>query len=109
MAGGPSTVELVLAAGRVGGFGFLAGGYKSAAALAAQIAAVREADVPFGVNLMVPTSTSSDSAALAAYACAASPGSLRLRPYARAYGITLDPVPVVDTHAYEDKLALPET
>ncbi|WP_211273110.1 nitronate monooxygenase, partial [Streptomyces albus] len=37
MAGGPSTPALVTAAARAGGLGFLAGGYKSAQALAGQI------------------------------------------------------------------------
>ena len=43
MAGGPSTPELVAAAGQAGVFGFLAAGYKSAAAMNAEIAAVRAA------------------------------------------------------------------
>ncbi len=55
MAGGPSTPELVAAAGRAGAFGYLAGGYLTAANLAEQIAAVRRlSDGVFGVNLFVP-------------------------------------------------------
>src|SRR5690349_8816501 len=55
MAGGPSTPELVAAVCAAGGFGFLAGGYKSAAALGAQITATRAlTTAPFGVNLFVP-------------------------------------------------------
>jgi nitronate monooxygenase len=55
MAGGPSTPELVAAAGRVGALGFLAGGYLSAETLAARILRTRElSDAPFGVNLFVP-------------------------------------------------------
>jgi nitronate monooxygenase len=54
MAGGPSTVELVAAATRAGAFAFLAGGYKKAEELAADMAAVRAAGVDrFGVNLFV--------------------------------------------------------
>lgn len=55
MAGGPSTPELVAAVGRAGAFGYLAGGYLSAARLAEQIATVRRlSDTAFGVNLFVP-------------------------------------------------------
>ena len=54
MAGGPTTNELVIAAGRTGSMGFLAGGYKTPQALAEQIAAVRAEGVPFGVNLFAP-------------------------------------------------------
>src|SRR5580704_16118045 len=39
MAGGPSTPALVAAAARAGGFGFLAGGYRNAAALRADMEA----------------------------------------------------------------------
>ncbi|MEU6646506.1 nitronate monooxygenase [Saccharomonospora sp. NPDC046836] len=55
MAGGPSTPELVSAAAHAGAFGFLAGGYLSAAGLAGQIATTRErCGDTFGVNLFVP-------------------------------------------------------
>jgi NAD(P)H-dependent flavin oxidoreductase YrpB (nitropropane dioxygenase family) len=54
MAGGPTTPELVVAAAGAGGLGFLAGGYKSAEALAGQIAVVRRATATFGVNLFAP-------------------------------------------------------
>lgn len=68
MAGGPSTVDLVLAAAAAGVLGFLAGGYKSAAALAADMAAVRGAtDRPFGVNLFVPGRPTAVPDALAGY------------------------------------------
>lgn len=53
MAGGPSTPALVRAAHAAGGFGFLAGGYKTVEDLARQIAEVRDLPV-FGVNLFVP-------------------------------------------------------
>ena len=39
MAGGPSTAELVIAAARAGALGFLAAGYKTPGAMAAEIAA----------------------------------------------------------------------
>src|SRR5579862_782354 len=55
MAGGPSTPELVIAAARAGALGFLAAGYKTAEAMATEIAAVRAATgEPFGVNVFVP-------------------------------------------------------
>jgi nitronate monooxygenase len=38
MAGGPSTADLVIAAARAGALGFLAAGYKTPAAMAAEIA-----------------------------------------------------------------------
>ncbi|MBK1786464.1 nitronate monooxygenase [Prauserella cavernicola] len=55
MAGGPSTPELVAAASHAGAFGFLAGGYLGAAALADQIDKTRElCGDSLGVNLFVP-------------------------------------------------------
>ncbi|MFE3442476.1 nitronate monooxygenase [Nocardia sp. NPDC059180] len=56
MAGGPSTPELTAAVAEAGGFGVLAAGYLTAAALAERIAATRSAtSAPFGVNLFVPS------------------------------------------------------
>ena len=57
MAAGPSTPALAAAVGRAGALGFLAGGYLTADALAAQIAETRALPggaEPFGVNLFVP-------------------------------------------------------
>jgi nitronate monooxygenase len=55
MAGGPTTVELVVASAAAGALGFLAGGYKTAAGMEAEMAAVRAAGVgAFGVNVFVP-------------------------------------------------------
>jgi nitronate monooxygenase len=68
MAGGPSTTELVIAAARAGALGFLAAGYKTAAAMTAEIAAVRAAtSEPFGVNVFVPGAPCADPAALRRY------------------------------------------
>src|SRR6516165_5096293 len=73
MAGGPSTAELVIAAAGAGALGFLAAGYKTPAAMAAEISAVRDATQhPFGVNVFLPGSPYPDSAALDRYL-----GSLR--------------------------------
>jgi len=68
MAGGPSTTELVIAAARAGALGFLAAGYKTPAAMAAEITAVRAATPePFGVNIFVPGTPCPDPAALERY------------------------------------------
>jgi nitronate monooxygenase len=68
MAGGPSTPELVIAATRAGAVGFLAAGYKTPAALLAEVAAVRAATAePFGVNLFMPGAPAADPDALAEY------------------------------------------
>ncbi|MFJ9454790.1 nitronate monooxygenase [Kitasatospora sp. NPDC101447] len=82
MAGGASTPELVAAVNRAGGLGFLAAGYRSAPAMAEQIALVRKSsDRPYGVNLFVP-SPPGDRAAVAAY-------RERLQPEAERWGVTL--------------------
>nr|WP_294566002.1 nitronate monooxygenase [uncultured Arthrobacter sp.] len=74
MAGGPSTPRLAAAVSGAGGLGFLAAGYKTAGALRAEIAAVREAtDAPFGVNLFVPQPSAARPDQLAEYAQALAP------------------------------------
>jgi len=83
MAGGPSTVDLVVASAGAGALGFLAGGYKTGSALADDMAAVRAAGVEtFGVNLFVPGVPTVDPAGLAAYLA-------QLEPDAAALGVTL--------------------
>jgi nitronate monooxygenase len=68
MAGGPTVPALAIAAAQAGALPFLAGGYKSAPALQAEIDAVRAAsDAAFGVNVFVPGSPTGDAAALQAY------------------------------------------
>jgi nitronate monooxygenase len=68
MAGGPSNPALVAAAADAGAIGFLAGGYKTASAVAAEIAEVRAATAgPFGVNLFVPGEPSLEPERVAAY------------------------------------------
>ncbi|MGZ4453101.1 MAG: NAD(P)H-dependent flavin oxidoreductase [Nocardioides sp.] len=55
MAGGATTLDLVAAAASAGCFGFLAAGYKSADAMASDIAAARERGLSaLGVNLFLP-------------------------------------------------------
>jgi nitronate monooxygenase len=68
LSGGPSTPELAAAVSSAGGLGFLAAGYKTAAALKVEIARVRElTDAPFGVNIFVLEEQAVDVGALAAY------------------------------------------
>jgi len=75
MAGGPSTAGLVTAAARAGALGFLAAGYKTPEAMAAEITAVRAATAePFGVNVFVPGRPHPDAAALARYLDSLGPG-----------------------------------
>ncbi len=68
MAGGPTTTDLVIAAARAGALGFLAAGYKTPAAMTAQIKEVRAATAePFGVNVFVPGRRYPDAGRLARY------------------------------------------
>ncbi|MBS2534839.1 nitronate monooxygenase [Catenulispora sp. NF23] len=100
MAGGPTTVALVGAVQGAGAFPFLAGGYKKAEALAAEVRQVRELGGTFGVNLFVPGTDAVDAAAFRAYAA-------ELAPEAAPYGLELNPQPVVDDDdEWPDKLAL---
>lgn len=54
MAGGTSTPAFVTAVHQAGGLGFLAAGYKSVAAMQADIHATRESGARFGMNVFVP-------------------------------------------------------
>ena len=68
MAGGPTTTDLVLAAAGAGALGFLAAGYKTPAAMTAEIKEVRAATAePFGVNVFVPGVPYPDAGRLARY------------------------------------------
>jgi nitronate monooxygenase len=81
LAGGPSTPALAAAVSGVGGLGFLAAGYKTAAEVAADIVETRAAtDRPFGVNVFFPTNVGADEAALEAYV-------QRLQPEADRYRV----------------------
>ena len=99
MAGGPSTPDLVVAAAEAGALGFLAGGYKTAEAVAAEMAAVRAATgSAFGVNLFVPGPPTEDPETVASYLES-------LRPEAELYGCELGE-PVWDDDCWEQKLSL---
>ncbi|WP_431968313.1 nitronate monooxygenase [Actinacidiphila sp. bgisy160] len=100
MAGGPTTPALVAAAARAGGLGFLAGGYRTAAALAEQIAAVRPSGMPFGVNLFAPNPVPVDPGAFRRYARA-------IAPDAGTHGVdTLTAEIVEDDDHWADKVDL---
>jgi nitronate monooxygenase len=99
MAGGPSTPELVIAAAAAGAAGFLAAGYKTPAAMAAEIAAVRAATSnPFGVNVFVPGTRSPQAAVIDDYL-----GSLA--PDAAAVGGPLGQASW-DDDAFDEKAAI---
>jgi nitronate monooxygenase len=75
MAGGPTTTDLVIAAGRAGALGCLAAGYKTPEAMAAEISAVRAATAePFGVNVFVPGRPYPGARTLAGYLDSLGPG-----------------------------------
>ena len=97
MSGGPTTTALVLAAAAAGSAGSLAGGYKTAEALAEQAAEVRASTGRYGVNLFSPNPEPVDRAAYAAY-------RELLLPLAAAYGVDLPTTPVEDDDAWRDKV-----
>lgn len=100
MAGGASTPEFVIEAGRAGSLGFLAAGYKDVGALAGQIQSVREAGVPFGVNLFAPNPVPISAADFRAY-------SRLIQPEADAYGISLDTIGLrEDDDLWNEKIAI---
>ncbi|MGN9778929.1 nitronate monooxygenase [Micromonospora sp. H33] len=68
MAGGATTCALVSAVAAAGGFGFLAAGYKTPEAVAAELAELRAAGTPCGVNLFVPGPPEIDEAEFRRYA-----------------------------------------
>ncbi|MFI6062639.1 nitronate monooxygenase [Streptomyces sp. NPDC051286] len=97
MAGGPSTPHSSWRP-RVGGLGFLVGGYKTAQALAGQIHTVRADGVPFGVNLFVPNPVPVSAEAYRGYARV-------VQPEAELYGLKLtDGGPVEDDDQWTDKV-----
>lgn len=101
MAGGVSTPALVAAAARAGGLGFLAAGYQPAAAVAAEIAALRGLSrEPFGVNLFVPGTAPAPTEAVDAFRAA-------LGPLAAALGVSLtQPAQTRDDDGWDAKLEL---
>lgn len=100
MAGGPTTVELSTAVTKAGAFPFLAAGYKTPAALAEEITALRRHTQDFGVNLFVPSTNVVDRARFAAYA-------REISEDARGLGVELEAQPVADNGDYwQEKIDL---
>jgi nitronate monooxygenase len=99
MAGGPSTPALATAVCNAGGLGFLAAGYKTAAAMRQDIAQTRAGTArPFGVNVFLPGRGPADPAVVEAYA-------ERLRSDARRAGVALG-APAFDDDDFDAKLAV---
>jgi nitronate monooxygenase len=99
LSGGPSTAELTAAVIEAGGFGFLAAGYKTEAAVRADVQSVRARSArDFGLNVFVPASCEVDHAAIARYV-------ERLQPEAARYNVALGAAHR-DSDAYEAKLEL---
>src|SRR3954470_15116460 len=100
MAGGPTTVRLAAAASQAGAFAFLAGGYKTSDALAAEITELRRTTDTFGVNLFAPTPSAISDADYRRYAA-------ELQADAERYGLNLSQAPLLqDDDHWQDKLDL---
>jgi nitronate monooxygenase len=100
LAGGASTPALTAAVVDAGGFGFVAGGYRTPEALGDDIRATRElTGAPFGVNLFVP-GRASEPGAYAAYVAG-------LEEEAQAQGVAVGQ-PRFEDDAWADKLELLE-
>ncbi len=99
MAGGPSTPAMVSAASSAGGFGMLAAGYKTTAALEAEINAVRGETIPFGVNVFAPNAVPVDPERYRAYAAI-------VQAEADKFSMTLPARPIEDDDAFDEKIAL---
>lgn len=100
MAGGATTPALVRAVTAAGGFGFLAAGYRTAEAVAADLADLRATGTPCGVNLFVPGPREIDEATFRAYAH-------RIAAEAEPYGLDLTAAaPVHDDDHWADKIDL---
>ncbi len=99
MAGGATTTDMVIAAAGAGSMGLLAAGYKTPDALQAEIATVRAASIPFGVNIFAPNPVPIDIAAYRRYAAL-------IQPEADRFGLTLPADPIDDDDAFDVKVDL---
>jgi nitronate monooxygenase len=100
LAGGASTPALTAAVVDAGGFGFVAGGYRTPDALREDMRATRElTGAPFGVNLFVP-GRATEPAAYRSYVAG-------LEDEARAHGVALGE-PRFEDDGWADKLELLE-
>ncbi|MFF5263968.1 nitronate monooxygenase [Actinomadura viridis] len=99
MAGGASTPALAAAVSEAGGLGFLAAGYRTAAAMRADITETRAlTSRPFGVNVFMPAVDPVDEAAVAAY-------RERLGPEARRLGVEPGTPPADRSDGWDAKIA----
>jgi NAD(P)H-dependent flavin oxidoreductase YrpB (nitropropane dioxygenase family) len=100
MAGGPTVPALVTGAWSAGCLGFLAGGYKSADALAAQLAEVRATTDVVGVNVFAPNPMPVDRDEYRRYAAA-------VQTVADRYALDVaNSEPLEDDDAWSDKIDL---
>src|SRR5512138_1225674 len=97
MAGGPSTSPLVVAAAEAGALGFLAAGYKTAAAVEDEVRAV--GGVPYGLNIFVPRPAPADIAPLERY-------RRLLQVEADRYGVDLPPLRLDDDDQFPAKVQI---
>lgn len=102
MAGGAGTPALVRAAARAGALGFVAAGYRSAEALAAQLDEVRDDVAVLGVNVFAPNPARVDPEAYRRYADV-------LRAEAERFDVELPREPVEDDDDWPAKIDLLRT
>jgi nitronate monooxygenase len=98
MAGGPTTPALVVGAAKAGAIGFLAAGYKTPAAVEAELRQM--SGIRFGLNIFVPTPPPPDIDALRRYREV-------LQPEAERFHIELPPLRH-DDDSFGAKVALAE-
>lgn len=99
MAGGATTPAMVIAAAGAGSLGLLAAGYKTPENLQEQIAAVRAASVPFGVNIFAPNPVPISPADYRQYADA-------VQREADRFGLTLPADPIDEDDHFNAKIDL---
>jgi nitronate monooxygenase len=99
MAGGPTTPAMVIAAHSAGSFGFLAAGYKTPEAVEADMSTVRDAGIPFGVNVFAPNPLPISPERYAQYA-------LAIQREADRFGLTLPDAPIDSDDHFAAKVDL---
>jgi nitronate monooxygenase len=99
MAGGATTPAMVLAASAAGALGFLAAGYKSPEALQTDISTVRQASIPFGVNVFAPNPVPITAKVYHRYAA-------EVQRAADRFGLILPADPIDDDDAFDAKIDL---
>ncbi|HEY5839855.1 MAG TPA: nitronate monooxygenase, partial [Mycobacterium sp.] len=99
MAGGATTPAMVIAAARAGSMGFLGAGYKAPESLRAEISAVRDASIPFGVNVFAPNPVPITVESYRRYTAA-------VQREADRFGLSLPADPVDDDDAFGAKIDL---